>query len=738
MPQVDCDTFGIPTSALVNIESGKSPEKEVSVHRPFSEGQGRPFLRADPRRGFILFFVLSLGIFLLFLGIGLFFFSGQQNALAHAQRFGEMARFLAESGVEITRETFRRKLQQGAIGGDEALRQWLLSPSIPADLALNRLLVDPLQPVFDSCAANLDRTASLEVRCRLSSARQTETDPLRWADVRAKEAWFYIEAVARCRGAQALLTTRYRLSVANCLPPVFSKFTLHFSNTSPDGGGTFNIVRNDDRGQISSGPRPIVFFNHNTPENPVEPQALQAVFAEESSPQVFQKRGWIYLGGQGTRLNLAAGGGNLGEGFFFGNTDSGSGPTFGRYELDRSQLPPALLQPIRTYWDLLEVDPMREISYRVSHEFRLEGFFDKAGNKPTEAMFANGILSERERITFGSRSSLIHLCGDSRPGFRSRTRVLGRITAAFSKISNLVVDPEEREIKERFKEQDPPPRFLVPSMSESDFDSSARITDFLNRRFGGPTLSIENLAQNYDVFKPLGSGIQEVPYAHLYNCAQEASSGKNPLAFPPPMAILGEDDGNHVEMNADNRPIYEGAASPRAFLEVVHGRVQFETMTIAGFWRRFFDPGANTLNLKRIVRIRNPERATLILPPPGTTSPLEVVGGGMIILDQGNLVLRGVRVHAPVEALTVVLPTGGDVSFENSLPNQVNIVAPASQLHAAAPFSLCGTLAIGGISTSDSFPGGSVFFRESQDPTGTGYGRYYVIDLSESDSSWHG
>lgn len=706
--------------------------KEYSEIKVFGR---RRFPLSNSQGGILLALVLTLGILLFFLAIGFFRFSGQQNALAHTQRYGEMARFLAESGIEIARETLRQKLRNHD-ENSQRLRQWLLSPQLAIDAAIDPYLAPTLQEALDDCAKKLDPTAILHVRLWLSAVEQTEIDPAKWADPAAKNVWFHIEATGQCRGSQSVLTTRNRLSVANCLPPVYSKFTLHVANSSPKSAGYFNVVRNDDLGKILPGPHPLFCFNHTTPGNPInEPES----FAEEADPNVFQKRGWIFLGGGANRLNLTAGRDNAGELFFFRNVHSPNATTSGVYTLDPSEFPPSFPRTLSAYWDRLGDDAMKRTSYQLGHHYTLEGFYDKSENKPTEAMYASGIFSEKDRETSGSRSSLLHLFGDARPDFRSRTRVFGNVSAAVPKVSNLEVVPLDPEIEKSFQAEDPPPQYHIPSMSEDDFDPSAKIIDILNRHFGGPTLTVEDLAPSFSDFKPLRSEILEVPYTQIYNCIQEVLRTPSPLRYPPPPSqeSLQDSDGIAISLRTDDRVMYEGGASPAAFLEIVEGRVQHEVLSIGDFQRKYFDKDTNTLRLESVVRILNPDKANLILPFPGTTGPLRVSGRGMVILEQGNLILRGVSISAPSEALTVVLAKGEDVFIGSMHPNYVNVAAPFARLHATDPFILYGTLAVKEIPVT-TFPGGAIHYRESQNPTGLKYSDYYIIDISEREYPWHG
>lgn len=686
--------------------------------------------------GILLALVFVLCIFLFFLGFGFIQFSSQQNALAHIQRYGEMARFLAESGIEIARESLQRQCGEE----NSKLRQQILTLSptpgpVPLDLG------QTFQADLSECAMNLDSSARLQVTISLSSVIQTETDPTRWNDPVAKTAWLSVEARGEYRGVQSTLITRSRLSVANCLPPVFSKFTLHISSAKTQD--YFNVVRNDDCGTILPGPQPLYCFNHTISGNPLQ----ESVSLDDiTNPTIFQKRGWIFIGRGPTRLNLTAGNEKAGEHFFFKNIDFPRNRLAEIYsqpskQLSQSELPPSFPRTIRANKDVLW-DTSSKADYQLGFHFVFEGFYEKSEKKPTEAMYSTGILSETERNTFGSHSSLLHLFGDARRGFRSRTRVLGKVFAAVSRLSNLEILPiGDKELEDSFRAQEPPPQYLIPSMSEDEFDPLTKIFDILNRHFGGPLLTVGDLAPNYSDYDLLRSKVLEVSYARLYNCFQDVLDGKEPLQnrLPTSQDHLSECDGTSIILQNEDQVIFNGnGASPTAYLEIVEGRIQNDVSSISDFWDKYYDQDTNSLRIESIVRIRNYDNANLILPRPGTVGPLHVSGRGMIVLERGNLILRGVSLSNTTETLTVILAKGEDVFIGSQYPNYINVVAPNAKLHATDPFMLYGTLAVLDIPPVAGFLGGAIHYRESQDPTGSDYSRYYIIGISEGEYSWHG
>jgi hypothetical protein len=171
-------------------------------------------------------------------------------------------------------------------------------------------------------------------------------------------------------------------------------------------------------------------------------------------------------------------------------------------------------------------------------------------------------------------------------------------------------------------------------------------------------------------------------------------------------------------------------------LTTLDARVQLEVAEISDFWERFLNDDGE-LELNGIVRIRNSRRLDMQIPASGKPQPLIVRGGGMIILEAGNMILRGISCVDANEALTLVLRGNGSVSFASTQPNQVNIVAPGCELSYGSKFDLTGTLCVGSVYADHRFQGGIVRFRPGQDPLAPGYGRYYKIFVDSKDSFWN-
>jgi len=287
-----------------------------------------------------------------------------------------------------------------------------------------------------------------------------------------------------------------------------------------------------------------------------------------------------------------------------------------------------------------------------------------------------------------------------------------------------------------FTAASPPPLYLLPSVAESSFNNSIAIEDIMRRSVGGPMLKAGMLFKNYGEYAQLMSRISEMPYVESYNSMQDVYAGKAGRMFPSSAAVLAVDDGNEIQIDRDGHSFFKGRPSGSLLLQVLEARTQLELDSINDFWERFLNEKGE-LQLNAVVRIRNPRKLDMQIPAAGRPQPLIVKGGGMIILDEGNVVFRGVSCANAAAALTVVLRGNGSVSFASTQPNHVNIVAPSAELSYGSKFDLYGTLCVGSIYADHRFQGGLVRFRNGQDPVNHGYDRYYCIFIDPKDSYWN-
>lgn len=687
--------------------------------------------------GVVMILVIVFGSVLLLLGITLHQYAVRQEANIQHITSGEVAHFLAESGLSVSIRSVRDALASAGIGGDAGnveLNRLLTRPGPLSDTSLMPLLKDTWNQDLRGFAAEVDRSAKIGVEVWLREFGPTETDPAVWADPCAKSGYLSIEATGEYKGVRRTLAVKRRVHVSNILPPVVSKFTLHVADASRGQEGRYNIIRNDYAGGVTDGPKPFTCLNHDTPESPLEPKSLAEALSANVPPDAWKHRGWIYLGGRRVRLQITSGAGAMGEIFHFYDVSNVNMFQAVRFRTPAAQLPEIFSSPAELPVDK---DPQRQISYALGHGFVIEGFHDRSNRADHDAMYQGNVLSSKEKAAYGAQSSQLHIFGEARKGFQSRTKVVGNVHAAFPRFANIDVTPEDPDVARQFSALRPPPMYLLPSMAESDFDPGRIISDVLGRKTGGPVLVAALLCPDYRRYAPLMSGIVEIPYAKLYNTMQDVIENVNPRQYPSGQTILDADDGGTIELTRDAALLYRGRAEAPHAADVMQKRARREFGSIAEFWKACLDEKTGMLHINDLVRIRNDEKLTFALPPAGKNPPLKVSGGGLVVLDEGNVALRGVQMTEPGDALTIVAVNGSTVSVENTLPNHVNILAPRADLTAQARIDLTGTVAVGNLPPDPRSAGGVLRYRQMQDPTQTGYQAFYKIHIDERDSVWH-
>ncbi|MBF0405938.1 MAG: hypothetical protein HQM10_01185 [Candidatus Riflebacteria bacterium] len=687
------------------------------------------------KSGFVLMLVLAITAVLLLLGITMHFFVSQQTVSLSILVNSEIAHFLAESGISFSSRSVREAIKNSSGG----IRSLLEKPSNISDTCLTSTLKDTWNDDLTKFAAEIDPTASIKVDVWLRKFTQTETNSAQWVDPGAKTGFLVIESTGQYRGMQRKISVSRKVTVASCLPPVYCRFSLHAKDAGRDDPNRFNLLYNDYDG-INSDPRPFVVYNHDLPDSSIEPKPMAQILSEEKDENIYKKRAWIYLGRSPLRLHLTSGPGRYGEIFHFYDVANPNTFQAVKFKKQQSQIPPVFGTPFPWYWDRPDLQPgqpVRTVNYLFDYSYIIAGFHDKSGTAQTNAMYLGGILNS-EKSRFGSRSSILHLYGDAEKGRQSRAKVLGKVNLAFPRYAYIDIVPQESDVQQMFANtKNPPPTFLLPSLFQNEYDTPTKLMeDVKNRHFGGPLLPFNKFFQSYEQYKSCMSTIVEVPYITSYNSIQDIVAPSGPKVFPPSRELLKEDLSNTVKIEKGGQTIYEGPVNPPLFNETVNKRVQQQFETIDDFWKSCIDSSDNTLKLDRIVRIVNPRKDTLVVPPAAQGASLAVSGGGMIILEKGDILIKGVEMKNNYQALTIIAPEAVSVLFDNDKPCQVNIVAPKADFMASGKPDISGILAVNFLSLDSRFNGGALKYRESQNPEYDKYYSFYKAWIDEKDELW--
>jgi hypothetical protein len=691
------------------------------------------------QNGFAIMFALIIGTILLILAVSLYSFMGHQHNSIQNIVNGEIAHFLAEAGISSCIGAVRDAITTdfSSSGQQSEIQKLLMQRGGIEDREINDLLGDTWNKELQKFAREVDKKyASIRVDVWLRKFRMSETSSAQWNDPVSKEGELVIESVARYKGSQRVLSVRRELKIASILPGPLSKFTFFVENASRNGEASFNLIRNDYRGTVTDGPKPLICYNHATPETPLETGSIGDILKKEKESEVYKNRGWIYLGPTKIRLQLSSGAGELGEIFHFYDVSNSFDFSPVKFVTPVDRLPEKMRSTIQLPWDKSE-QTIRNVSYNFSHGFVIDGFHDRSNRKSSDAMYEGDILSEGERQFYSSKSSVLHLFGDARKGYQSRTRVLGPVTAAFPRFASLEITPEEPDVKNMFNSLSPPPLYLVPSKSQTNYTNSVVINEVLNRRCGGPILRSGMICKDYSEYSSIMSRVTELPYALSYNSMQDVYTGKTQRVFPSDTQILGQNSGNEIVLaDSEGHEFFKGRVRPKFVAQQLTRRTQIEVDEISDFWERFTNKN-DELELNQIVKIKNTKGLDLVFPPSGKPIPLKIKGGGMIILGQGNLVLRGLVCEKAGEALTLVALKASSVSFSSVQPNHVNIVAPSAELSYGSRLNIYGTLCVSSVFADQRFQGGALRYRNAIDPTDARYFKFYKPHLSEVDSYWN-
>ena len=680
---------------------------------------------------------LIIGTLLLVLSVTLYTFMSHQYTGMQTIVNGEIAHFLAETGINTCIGNLRQSIDEN-LGKDgknrEKLRDLLLNSGSLNDICINDLLEEGWNDDLRKFSADVDRSASIEVNVYLRKFKLTETDKSLWCDPKASQGLLVVESVGKYRGSKRKIMINRGVSIVNMVPGVMGKFSLFLNDASKRNKNYFNIIRNDYRGMITDGPQPIIVYNHATPEYNIESGNLSDIEQEEKNPEIWKKRGWICLRGGKTILNLCSGAGDFGEIFHFYDVSKPNSFSPIRFLTPKNTLPDSFNRPLNLLWDKC-AEIMKTTGYRFKHSFILDSFHDRSSRKESEAMYEGGIFSQEEKTVFGAKSSVLHLFGDSRKGYQSRTRVIGDVYSAFARFANLEVKPEDSSVKAIFENNNPKPIYLLKSISADKYDDNLGITEFANRRVGGPILKAGMLFKSYDEYASLMSGIVEQPYIDSYNSMQDIYLKKDNRVFPAKSKLLSLDVEGQSVIARDNHVFFKGIPDMEDSIKLIRLRNQETYASVADFWNKYLNEDGE-LELNSVVTIINENRDEFVVPPPGRPLPLRVKGGGIILLEKGSISLRGISLTNSSEILTIASAGEGNIRFESTQPNQVNIIAPNCEIDYGSRFEIYGSLCAKSIYVDKRFQGGAIRFRQASDPSRTSYNKFYKVFVASKDSYW--
>ena len=694
--------------------------------------------KSNHNRGFTIMIAIAIGTVVLLLSVTLYTFVSRQYTGIHTIVNGEIAHFLAETGINTTIGSIRNNISNNLTSGSqsfERLKNTLLNSNSINNLCINDLLGEDWNKDLAVFSKEVDKTASINVNVYLRDFTPIEQDTKTWNDPKAVKGNLVIESVGEYKGSQRRIMVKRNVSFFNMVPGVMGKFTLYLNDSIKKNENDYNLIRNDYKGMITDGPQPILLYNHATPGYPVEPGNIADILRDEKDPEIWKQRGWIWLKGEKCRLNLCSGAGDLGEIYHF--YDVSNPNVFKPVKLSSvsQNLPESFFKSINLPWDRSNIN-VKNTPYRFWHSFILDSFHDRSGRMESEAMYEGSILSDYERKHYGAKSSVLHLFGDARKGYQSRTRVIGPVYSAFARFANLEIKPEDPNVKAIFESQNPKPIYLLRSVPPESYSDFMDIIEFSGRKVGGPILKTGTLFKNYEEYSSLMSCIIEMPYIESYNTMQDVYDNKADRTFPRYKKILNFDTKGESLITRNGNTYYKGEPAIEDSIRLIEHRVQNTVSTPADFWEKYLNEDGE-LELNSVVSITNSKNEEFIIPPPGKPQPLNVKGGGIVILENGSIVLRGVSLNNSSEILTIALKGNGKIRFESTITNMVDIIAPNAEVDYGSKFEVFGSLCAKNIYADHRFQGGVIRYRQAQDPTKDDYDKFYKLFVANTDSYWN-
>ena len=148
---------------------------------------------------------------------------------------------------------------------------------------------------------------------------------------------------------------------------------------------------------VTDGPKPLILYNHLTPETPSansDNWNFDEALKSEQNEDIWKNRGWIWIGGDKIRLNLCSGAGDLGEIFHFYDVSKVNDFSPIRFSTPENLLPSSFKNINKIPWDKT-ASIIRTVSYKFGHSFVLDSFHDRS-NRKVPMPYEGGILSTEE------------------------------------------------------------------------------------------------------------------------------------------------------------------------------------------------------------------------------------------------------------------------------------------------------------------------------------------------------
>lgn len=675
-----------------------------------------------PAKGAILLIAVCILGVCMFFAASMHFFVSSQRKNNNTFLEKQVAHYIANSGIDIATTSIESII-------DEINKSPTSKIALKFKSLLNRNSAVSITSFFRSqindlislLKSELNKNINLKLKATIATS-DIENNSKLWSDPNAKVLLLKIKSTGCFKDVEESVIVTKQIIYSSMLLPVVSKFTLHLQDASENNRSKYNIIKNKYDGSFPQiGVRPLTCFN-NPPNE------------KQHDADVYTKRGWIFLGGGLSILQISSGTKKGGEVFhFYKVSKSGKCNTL---KFSPRISPPCFSEPNTYVADYLT--KTKTAKYKLKYNFILDGFHDSSAMRTHDAMYTGEALSASDLKKYGAKSSFLKLYGNTRN--ISHTKVIGNVQAAYVKYAWISVTPLESNIFSEMNSLAHKPIFFLPSMSSHDYAPDKRIVNFFvnERHRGEPILTPRTLQLTKEQYqKYMSRIIDNLPYTTSYNMISEILNSKSTREFPPSRQILTKDMGLNLTLKRHTHTLYNGIAAAPKSVEVASDRSLCIVPSIKRFWERYYDKETNTITLNGAITVLNTSKKQFVIPPRGYNQPLYFKGKGMIILKNGDLELRGCQQKSSNDCLSIILKNGRNIYITASLDNYVSVLAPEASVHFKVWSKFYGTLAAKTISLKNNPQGGELHYLTSHDPTSEVSRKFMCLYADDKESYWH-
>ena len=594
------------------------------------------------------------------------------------------------------------------------------------------LLPDILQNYSDATAG-----CSIIVKT-IRQIREAENLSTTGFDPFEKELVVTITSEVTLNGFFCQLREDRQIRLINLLPDILGKFTFYVKKLDDSQG--LNCFANHIDGYTDSA------FTQSTNCLPVilkNGGELDFAATEINDPESWQKRGYIFIGGDSVDINLT--GGNFeayGELFHFYAMDQSSGipgyytmfpPSFFAAPPDFTQTWPQSLNSGPDFAD--------EFAYLLKHV--VAGFYttqDNGGNMNHDqrlaVSFPDSDLSAETRM----RSSSLHLFGTrSNP---SPTLVLGYVNRCYADFCGIVVDVDldgQRDaIVDYVRETEEAIGNLPMPPSTIDAASNGSLAPGIPILLDNGLVNYGNMFASDFEYQENMCSIKSEPYLRSHDYLYFRGEDN----FFPETSCFGENvaDYQHKfslkfasEVFAD-RDFYKDGYPQDYPVNGLNDKISYRINDFDEFLERFYDSENNRLNLGISLAIENSQGEQVELP-----DSISLTRGGLLLVENGDIVVGAIELSDPDEVLTIVALQGNIfLNLSSGQPVCANLIALNGSVKNNTPnrgLDLHGTLAADKYNPVEFKAGGRILYNKLNDPSGKNYDYYYrcfVADYSDN------